>query len=250
MPKLMMRIAAVIAGVVLVLAAVAWLALRASLPVLDGRLVTRALAERVTLERDALGVVTVSGGSRGDVAFGLGYAHGQDRFFEMDLMRRAAAGELSALLGSRTLATDRELRLHRFRAEAHALVAAAPADHRLARPSRRLLEQRIDVLATTRNKALLRGGREFLEPDSFGSGHIQWLVEAGHVPRDDKIGELAVRPVGAPVGAQFLHQLRPSDVNCVRWRVVGGGGFQIAITRRARQCSHISIRRSPLMKVR
>ena len=132
MPKLMMRIAAVIAGVVLVLAAVAWLALRASLPVLDGRLVTRALAERVTLERDALGVVTVSGGSRGDVAFGLGYAHGQDRFFEMDLMRRAAAGELSALLGSRTLATDRELRLHRFRAEAHALVAAAPADHRLA----------------------------------------------------------------------------------------------------------------------
>jgi penicillin amidase len=48
----------------------------------------------------------------------------------MDLLRRAAAGELSELLGPAGLDLDRRHRLHRFRNRALAALAAAPADER------------------------------------------------------------------------------------------------------------------------
>ncbi len=72
----------------------------------------------VEVTRDALGIPTVRAGSRQDVARAMGFLHAQDRFFQMDLSRRRAAGELAALVGPRALALDREIRLHRFRAEA------------------------------------------------------------------------------------------------------------------------------------
>ncbi|MBS0393913.1 MAG: penicillin acylase family protein [Proteobacteria bacterium] len=130
MKRLLLRAGLGLLAMAVLAVAAAWFALRASLPVLDGRAVSRSLAARVTVERDAEGAVTVSGGNRADVAFGLGYAHGQDRFFQMDLLRRAAAGELSALLGEATLATDRELRVHRFRSVARRSLARAPAEQR------------------------------------------------------------------------------------------------------------------------
>ncbi len=130
MRRLLLRIGAGLAVLALLAVAAAWLALRASLPVLDGRVATRAVGERLSIERDAAGAVTIAGRTRNDVAFGLGYAHGQDRFFQMDLLRRAAAGELSALLGAATADTDRELRVHRLRAVARASLAAAPAEQR------------------------------------------------------------------------------------------------------------------------
>jgi penicillin amidase len=130
MRRTLLRLGAALAALVLLLIAALWLTLRASLPVLDGRVSAHAIGERVSIDRDAEGAVTVTGRTRDEVAFGLGYAHAQDRFFQMDLMRRAAAGELSALLGAVTLDADRELRVHRFRAVARASVAAAPPEQR------------------------------------------------------------------------------------------------------------------------
>ena len=92
--------------------------LRASLPVLDGEHALPGLSAPVRVDRDALGVPTLRGATREDVAQALGFLHAQDRFFQMDLSRRRAAGELAALVGSAALPADRELRLHRFRAEA------------------------------------------------------------------------------------------------------------------------------------
>jgi penicillin amidase len=77
----------------------------------------------VTVTRDALGVPTIAGASRQDVARATGFLHAQDRFFQMDLARRRAAGELAALVGERALAADRQVRLHRFRAEAQRALA-------------------------------------------------------------------------------------------------------------------------------
>jgi penicillin amidase len=74
--------------------ATAWLMLRASLPVLDGSVRGNGLSATVTVDRDALGVPTIRGGDRGDVAYATGFLHAQDRFFQMDLLRRTAAGEL------------------------------------------------------------------------------------------------------------------------------------------------------------
>ena len=115
--------AAVLGGILAAAAAAAWLTLRASLPTIDGYATLPGIAARVSIERDAEGVPTIKGQSRDDLARALGYVHGQDRYFQMDLMRRAAAGELSALLGSALLPTDRELRKHRFRAVARSTLA-------------------------------------------------------------------------------------------------------------------------------
>ena len=67
--------------------------LRASLPQLDGEVAVAGLEAPATIARDELGTPTIRATSRRDLAFATGYAHGQDRFFQMDLMRRVAAGE-------------------------------------------------------------------------------------------------------------------------------------------------------------
>ena len=114
---------------ILTLAAVAagWLCLRSSLPVIDGRATVPGLSAPVTIERDAAGVPTITARDRSDLARALGYVHGQDRFFQMDLMRRAAAGELAALFGPALVPEDRQLRVHLFRRAAKAAVAQLDA---------------------------------------------------------------------------------------------------------------------------
>jgi penicillin G amidase len=120
----------VLAVAVAIGGAVGWLLLRASLPILDGRVRGNGLSATVTVDRDALGVPTISGVDRGDLAYATGFLHAQDRFFQMDLLRRAAAGELSELLGPAGLDLDRRHRLHRFRNRAFAALAAASTDER------------------------------------------------------------------------------------------------------------------------
>src|SRR5688572_5395386 len=106
--------------------------LRASLPAIDGRERLAGLAASVTVTRDALGIPTIRGQSREDVARVTGFLHAQDRFFQMDLSRRRAAGELSALVGGRALALDVEIRRHRFRALVERAIAMmAPTDRRI-----------------------------------------------------------------------------------------------------------------------
>src|ERR671914_2466637 len=92
--------------------------LRGSLPPLDGELRVIGLGSAVTVTRDALGIPTLRAANRIDLARAMGVLHAQDRFFQMDLSRRRAAGELAALIGPRALALDREIRIHRFRAQA------------------------------------------------------------------------------------------------------------------------------------
>ncbi|RZA33671.1 MAG: penicillin acylase family protein [Lysobacteraceae bacterium] len=117
---------------VLVLLALAagWLYLRASLAQLDGERKAPGLAAAVTVARDAAGVPLISGASRADLAYATGFIHAQERFFQMDLLRRTAAGELAELFGPRALPLDRSRRLHRFRARAQLALARLPAGER------------------------------------------------------------------------------------------------------------------------
>ena len=89
--------------------------LRASLPQLDGAFGATGLAGPVKIERDRLGVPTITAASRVDLAYGTGFVHGQDRFFEMDLSRRLSGGELSELFGKVAVDQDSKTRLFRFR---------------------------------------------------------------------------------------------------------------------------------------
>ena len=107
-----------------VLAAGGWYytRIRASLPQLDGNATVTGLSGAVTVERDALGVPTIRGENRPDIARALGWLHGQDRFFQMDLLRRVAAGELAEMFGARAVPRDRATRMHGFRKLAQTVV--------------------------------------------------------------------------------------------------------------------------------
>jgi penicillin G amidase len=122
-------------GLVLVLLSVllaGYLLLRASLPPLDGTLAQPGLLEPVRVARDWRGVPSIVASSRDDLAYATGFVHAQDRFFQMDLSRRLAAGELAELFGDIALEEDLKTRLFRFRAVASAVVAAAsPAERAL-----------------------------------------------------------------------------------------------------------------------
>ncbi len=119
------------AAVVLLLLGV-FLLLRGSLARLDGIQHAPALTAGVTVTRDARGVPVISGVNRVDIAYATGFIQAQERFFQMDLMRRAAAGELAELFGPRALNLDKAHRLHRFRARAEQAVRnMAPAERQL-----------------------------------------------------------------------------------------------------------------------
>ena len=114
-------------SLLLLLAALAaWWLLRGSLPALDGELALPGLSAPVTVQRDALGVVTIDAANERDAMRALGYVHAQERYFEMDLMRRTAAGELAELFGPRAIDTDKQHRVHRMRAR----VTRRPRRHR------------------------------------------------------------------------------------------------------------------------
>lgn len=113
------------------LLAAGWWLLAGSRAHLDGTQRVAGVQHPVTITRDALGTATVSGQSRDDVTYALGYVHAQERFFPMDLMRRVSAGELSELVGSAALDTDIGHRRHRLRAVAEAAYATlAPEQKR------------------------------------------------------------------------------------------------------------------------
>ncbi|HEY6125937.1 MAG TPA: penicillin acylase family protein [Steroidobacteraceae bacterium] len=104
----------------------AWWALRQSLPQLDGTANAPAIGAEAAIERDVRGIPVITASTRTDVAYALGYAHAQDRFFQMDLSRRLAAGELSELFGEVAIRQDRRTRRFGFRAVARRVVEATP----------------------------------------------------------------------------------------------------------------------------
>ncbi len=101
-----------------------------SLPRLDGQIVAAELSAPVTVERDALGIPTIRAENRLDLAFATGFVHGQDRYFQMDLLRRNSAGEMAELVGVAVLGADRKVRVHRFRDVARRMIEAATAEDR------------------------------------------------------------------------------------------------------------------------
>ncbi|PJI44285.1 penicillin acylase family protein [Ferrovibrio sp.] len=82
-----------------------------SLPVFNGEVkVGQTLSGPVEILRDRNAVAHIRAASRNDAAFGLGYAHVQDRLWQMEVQRRVAAGRLSELFGTATLNTDKFIR--------------------------------------------------------------------------------------------------------------------------------------------
>jgi len=98
-----------------------------ALPMLEGKKTVYGLLENAIVERDSDGVPTITAKNRQDIATSLGFVHAQERFFQMDLLRRNSAGELSSLFGDVALEHDKKIRVHRFRERARAIVSSLPA---------------------------------------------------------------------------------------------------------------------------
>lgn len=107
-----------------------WIVLQGSVAQTEGQRRLPGLASKVEVNRDVAGVPTIVAGNRLDLARALGFVHGQERFFQMDTIRRSGSGELSELAGSAALPIDRLRRRHRFRARAQTLLAQMPNEHR------------------------------------------------------------------------------------------------------------------------
>ena len=98
-----MRIALrVLAGFVVLLllaATAAWLYLHESLPRLEGEVSAKGAAAEIEILRDAEGIPHIFAKSEADAWFALGYAHAQDRLWQMEFQRRVGQGRLSEFLG-------------------------------------------------------------------------------------------------------------------------------------------------------
>ncbi|MDD5034358.1 MAG: penicillin acylase family protein [Methylococcaceae bacterium] len=105
-----------------------YLLLRASLPTPEGRFTLTGLSAPVKVETDAQGVPAISAQSREDAFLALGFVTARDRLFQMDLLRRQAAGRLAEILGPSLISTDRLQRVAGFEQVAHAARQRLPHD--------------------------------------------------------------------------------------------------------------------------
>src|SRR3984885_10328659 len=113
---------------VVVIAVGGYFALRTSLPRTEGRIAVSGLHGEVIIARDADGVPTITAKDDDDLAFGLGFAHAQDRLFQMELQRRYGAGRLAEIFGEAAVPLDTQMRVFGlYRAAAAAFPKLSPA---------------------------------------------------------------------------------------------------------------------------
>lgn len=127
-----MRFVRRLLAVAAVLVAVTWVGgyfwLVGSLPETKGRVRTPGIHKTAVVLRDDKGVPHISAATQYDAYFGLGYAHAQDRLWQMETMRRVGQGRLAEIFGTTTLPTDKLMRtlgLYRL-AEEQAKTAKEP----------------------------------------------------------------------------------------------------------------------------
>ncbi len=96
-----------------------WIA-HSALPQLDGSVAVPGISSKVRVVRDGHGVPTIEASTLEDLFFAQGYVTAQDRLWQMDIMRRAAAGELSEVIGEATVKLDRQARILGLRQAAEA----------------------------------------------------------------------------------------------------------------------------------
>jgi len=88
---------AAILGLVIVVAALGlgygYWRFSSSMPRTEGTIEVAGISADVQIARDEYGVPHIFGETGEDIYFAIGYAHAQDRFFQMDLMRRYVHGD-------------------------------------------------------------------------------------------------------------------------------------------------------------
>jgi penicillin G amidase len=116
--------------IAIVAGATAWWFIYRPLPQLDGSISIPGLQKEVTVERDNWGVPHIRAASLVDAVEAQGYVMAQDRLWQLDLMRRAARGQLSEIFGPLALKSDKQFRTFGFSRAADRDFAAMDKDSR------------------------------------------------------------------------------------------------------------------------
>lgn len=112
---------------VLLLGCMAWF-IQSHRPDYGFNIQAEGISSPVNITFDDMGVPHIYAESERDAMFGLGYVHASERLWQMDLLRRAGGGELSALLGEDMVANDQYLRTLGMRASADKVTKAFLAE--------------------------------------------------------------------------------------------------------------------------
>ncbi len=130
-----------------------------SLPEYTATHIRSEISGRVEIVRDSYAIPHIFGENDADVLFGLGFAHAQDRLWQMELMRRTAQGRLSEMFGRRGLATDELMRaLDIYTISQRAVAHQTPETLELLNAYSAGVNAWVDI---TRQQALGRGAPEF-----------------------------------------------------------------------------------------
>ena len=210
-----------------------------------GNLRVRGLTAHVTIARDRWGIPHVDTATERDAWFGLGFCHGQDRAFQLELLARAGRGTLSELLGRATVPIDRLSRTLGFRRVAEAQLAVLDDDVRGGLEAYVAgIDAAADVTPVPHELVLLRSRRRtrWEAADVLAFLGLQSLALAGNW--DTELARLAILladgpdalaaveprygpwlPVTVPVGEAAGEALGRLGEDMARLRdLVGGGG--------------------------
>jgi penicillin G amidase len=177
-----------------------YLVARRALPQLDGSVPVPGLSAPVTVIRDARGVPTIEAATLADLFFAQGYVTTQDRLFQMDGMRRYAAGELSEIIGNSLLEHDRRQRILGLRAAAHKTVGLVSAEDRA----------RFEAYARGVNAYLdSHRNRLPLEFRILGYRPRPWTPEDSMLVASQMVEDLSIGPENALTREKILAKLGP-----------------------------------------
>ncbi|MBF8290419.1 MAG: peptidase penicillin amidase [Chloroflexi bacterium] len=100
------------------------------LPQTDGTIQIEGLHAPVTVIRDTAGIIQIRADDPHDLFLAQGYAHAQERMWQMEVWRHIGAGRLSELFGPASLERDRFIRTLGWRQAAQRDLDAMPVDVR------------------------------------------------------------------------------------------------------------------------
>lgn len=102
--------------------------MRSSLPQTDGTIALKGPQDTITIARDSRGIPHIDASSEMDLAFAMGFAHAQDRLWQMEMNRRIGSGRVSEVLGEAGLGFDRYFRILGFTHRAQSALDALPEE--------------------------------------------------------------------------------------------------------------------------
>src|SRR5258708_29796434 len=108
--KILKRILTSLVAIVLLILTGIFIYLQTTKPTYSGELSLQGLKAEVEVLYDQYGVPHLYAQNAEDAYFALGYVHAQDRLFQMEMLRRAAGGRLSEVLGEDLLPVDKLFR--------------------------------------------------------------------------------------------------------------------------------------------